>query len=1079
MSDNFIKVVILVFWVPAFMNSMTITVTDSVIYHSDSGHVRLSNSFVIESSIKIFSNDSLVKPIKIFPIEGRLLLNGLSDNSLLIVEYDYLEKEIPKLVGPKWKKLPTLEPLLSIVEEEDFELNIPTDSNKAIYTSGSFFRSLTLSPYGSSDFQGGVQMQLNGKLLKDINISGVLTDQSFPLQAEGSTQELKDFDKVFLKVQHPNFELEAGDIEYSFSDNMYTINRKLEGLKNQFHYKKWSSSSIYANSKGQFHFIEIKGRDGDQGPYQLLDKDGNREISILSGTEKVWINGERLKRGKNYDYTIDYALSEIYFTPKRLIDFDTDIFIEYQYSNFEYQKGFRGITMKNNFGNSGYFSIGIFDEFDQLNRNDFQNNKFNEFSSNDSLTVNLNNAYVDSTGDYIYLDSIFVYDPLNTYADFTRYTVTFILSPGGNYQRRVSDDSKIFYQYIENSNKIDNEELYSPYRKILSPTAQQFGKAKLSLNLADYFTIEGQVAGSRLNQNTIRNSEFSNGSSYFVNINIDTVDLDFLKIKLMYKNQKRSKEYLPLGRENQIMQTRLWNLDEILLKNSDEHYLQSEFIIDKLGLTSLELAELSHENLSRKRFRYSQSFLNQNYKSSYIDYTYVDNSIANFYRALFNLERSGLRYSPNFSFITEQNNLDYRFRKIGAGVKVKLNKAFVTSGIEKRIDEEYQFSDKWSAISNDYIGYTNINRYSKNGWKKDIVFKKRIKKSNVIQDFNYSLLDLTASWKNQISPFTCFIDIKKEETLSQNRMVVYEYIGPGLGNYRYDSILNTYIHDINGDHLSYSIKVGSREPNTIFLGSQRFTIDLSQNKFFPQIFIRSQINQEFKGKDFDVSKIGESSISDTSISKSLFFTRNEIIFSNYRLAKIWFQLNKNLEGFDPRGNNINVDKEIGIENIFKLSKNNSIKNKVDFHDYSIDSKVFPNRKREIYGFYNNFTLQTKLENKLDFDLSIIYGFDRGKSLGEPFKVEGKGLKGKILFYLKQNGRLETEITFLNVEGEKNSKTLPPEVIKGYAYGQSIRTNSRLHFLINKSLSINLNLNFINDSRYKNFITTQGEVRAYF
>ena len=76
----------------------------------------------------------------------------------------------------------------------------------------------------------------------------------------------------------------------------------------------------------------------------------------------------------------------------------------------------------------------------------------------------------------------------------------------------------------------------------------------------------------------------------------------------MYKNQKRSKEYLPLGRENQIMQTRLWNLDEILLKNSDEHYLQSEFIIDKLGLTSLEIAKLSHENLSRKRFRYNQSF---------------------------------------------------------------------------------------------------------------------------------------------------------------------------------------------------------------------------------------------------------------------------------------------------------------------------------------------------------------------------------------------------------------------------------------------------------------------------------------
>ena len=52
-------------------------------------------------------------------------------------------------------------------------------------------------------------MQLNGKLLENINISGVLTDQSFPLQAEGSTQELKDFDIVYFKFQHQIFEFEA------------------------------------------------------------------------------------------------------------------------------------------------------------------------------------------------------------------------------------------------------------------------------------------------------------------------------------------------------------------------------------------------------------------------------------------------------------------------------------------------------------------------------------------------------------------------------------------------------------------------------------------------------------------------------------------------------------------------------------------------------------------------------------------------------------------------------------------------------------------------------------------------------
>ena len=113
-------------------------------------------------------------------------------------------------------------------------------------------------------------------------------------------------------------------------------------------------------------------------------------------------------------------------------------------------------------------------------------------------------------------------------------------------------------------------------------------------------------------------------------------------------------------------------------------------------------------------------------------------------------------------------------------------------------------------------------------------FKQRIKKSNVNQNYNYSLLDLDLSWKNRKSPFSCFINLKKEENLTQNRAVIYEYIGPGLGNYRYDSNLNTYVYDLNGDYVSFTINIGKRSPKTNFLGSQRFTIELLKNNIFLQ-----------------------------------------------------------------------------------------------------------------------------------------------------------------------------------------------------------------------------------------------------
>ena len=358
MSDKYISAIILVFSFPIYVNSMTISFREIIKYQPESEYIQLTNNFIIESSIRILFNDSLIKPIKIYPIEGKLLLRGIPENSLLTVEYEFLKKKLPLKIGPKWKYLTTLDTLsfMKEINNKSFE-DTPPYANQTIHSSGSFFRSLSVSPFSTSDFQGGIQMELNGIILENIEVSGVLTDQNFPLQEEGNTQELKDFDKVFLKVQHPNIELDAGDIDYIHTDVNYTINRKLEGLKNVFQFDRWSGSSVYASSKGEFNFVEFKGRDGDQGPYQLVGKDGNRDIAILSGTEKVWLNGKRLERGQNYDYTIDYSSSEIYFTPKRLIDFDTDILVEYQYSDFNYQKGFRGITLKNKLGDSGFFRL--------------------------------------------------------------------------------------------------------------------------------------------------------------------------------------------------------------------------------------------------------------------------------------------------------------------------------------------------------------------------------------------------------------------------------------------------------------------------------------------------------------------------------------------------------------------------------------------------------------------------------------------------------------------------------------------------------------------------------------------------
>jgi len=109
---------------------------------------------------------------------------------------------------------------------------------------------------------------------------------------------------------------------FKFLDNKATYSTQLSG----------------ALSKGQFTRNEFNGIEGNQGPYTLVGAQGEQFIIVLAGTEKLFIDGARLERGFNKDYTIDYNSGEIIFTPNQLITQDKRIVVEFEYSTQEYTR---------------------------------------------------------------------------------------------------------------------------------------------------------------------------------------------------------------------------------------------------------------------------------------------------------------------------------------------------------------------------------------------------------------------------------------------------------------------------------------------------------------------------------------------------------------------------------------------------------------------------------------------------------------------------------------------------------------------------------------------------------------------
>ena len=145
------------------------SVIDTLAYTGDTNQLKLNNQFIIESSLEIKGSKSKITPLEIFPIEGMVFLDDSIAAQKIIIKYDFLKDGLPLTVGPKWKRLPKLEFEKGLIQTREVLENKETYQSN-IFSSGTFHRQIKISPMGGSDFIGGLQMQINGKILSLIHI---------------------------------------------------------------------------------------------------------------------------------------------------------------------------------------------------------------------------------------------------------------------------------------------------------------------------------------------------------------------------------------------------------------------------------------------------------------------------------------------------------------------------------------------------------------------------------------------------------------------------------------------------------------------------------------------------------------------------------------------------------------------------------------------------------------------------------------------------------------------------------------------------------------------------------------------
>jgi hypothetical protein len=415
--------------------------------------------------------------------------------------------------------------------EEQVQKNVPFDG---LTTSGSITRGLTIGNNQNTVLNSNLDLQITGKLSEKVSLRASLQDSNIPLQDGGYSQKLDQFDNIFMELFSDHWNIRAGDI---FLENHQTqflnFNKKVQGISGTFDFgTAENKANVFTSAalvRGQYAKSNFVGREGNQGPYKLKGKNGELYVLVISGSERVFINGILLQRGENNDYTIDYNAGEITFTPLFTITSEMRIAIEYQYSERSYSRfvSYNGITHENK-----NWSIGTY----LYSENDFKNQPLQQNLSPEQAQILAAagdnqqamvapSAYIDSYSEnkILYqkkiLNAVEIFEYSNDpQQELYNVRFTFVGSHQGNYVIKNASGISRIYEYSPAINGVLQGD-YEPIIPLVAPNKIQIATFLGKYSPSETTLLDLEIAVSNQDQNLFSTIDDSDNKGLTFKVN--------------------------------------------------------------------------------------------------------------------------------------------------------------------------------------------------------------------------------------------------------------------------------------------------------------------------------------------------------------------------------------------------------------------------------------------------------------------------------------------------------------------------------------------------------------------------------
>lgn len=393
--------------------------------------------------------------------------------------------------------------------------------SEGLYKSGSLSRGITFGNNQDVFVNSALNLNLDGQLTDNLFIRASITDQNVPYQPEGNTQQLQDFDNVFIELYNDKFSLIGGDVVFqNRPSNFLRYYKNVQGGLAKLNYDiGGNSAQSYLGvsvAKGQFASVQIEPVEGLAGPYRIPGPDNQRFLLILANSEKVFLDGEHLKRGFDEDYIIDYNSGEITFTNRVLITQFTRLRVDYEYSDQNYSRAITMAGHKQQIGNLK-LAVDYYSENDNPNRpllydlTDQDRQLLSEIGDDLDLARISTFDSVSFTNETVLYRKRIINDPqlgslevfeYSTNPDSAFFTVSFseVGFGNGDYILVTSIANGRIFEWIPPQNG-QSQGNYSPTATLVTPNKRQMVTFNTEHSLGEHETVYSELAISNQDVN--------------------------------------------------------------------------------------------------------------------------------------------------------------------------------------------------------------------------------------------------------------------------------------------------------------------------------------------------------------------------------------------------------------------------------------------------------------------------------------------------------------------------------------------------------------------------------------------------